>query len=300
MEAIREQVMTTTAVDGIKYPKVAPKVKAMAELWHAAATKKKAKQCWTGLLESEDISALVHFDTTADLVDLRKLAKHCSLYSQGWGKLMRGRAAALGRLREIHRKSQKQNINSFSQRTILENFENDQGNLNNEESHQEIFFTQESSKKSPPDNLITKYFEVQGADGAELSRTPSHIDSRKRKGVEHHADNYSGAGKRRQEGTQASMSSAHGMGTELFRPDGQTQETQPSSQGDKTQEEYMESHRMEHRKRKRQRDLSAQARGAMDMELSEEDRQAGDDEDDDLQDRPAKKREGIGTRGYWA
>jgi hypothetical protein len=50
------------------------------------------------------------------------------------------------------------------------------------------------------------------------------------------------------------------MGTELFRPDGQTQETQPSSQGDKTQEEYTESHRMKHRKRKRQRDLSAQAR----------------------------------------
>jgi hypothetical protein len=295
--------MTEVEAAGGRIPEMSKVPTKIAERWQEAAGRGKARQCWTGLLESEDISSLVQPDTIAELVDLRKLAKYCSIYSKGWGKLMRGRAAALGKIREDYRKSQKRKINSNSQQTNLENYENDRDSESIHETHREKILTRESSKKSHRGSSIAKYFPLQGGDGAELYRgegtelTNSQISivGRKRKGSGDPTKTGSGDSKRRHEGSQGIWSQLSVEDTELGITGERSKEAQAPTPEARVEEGGLETARMEHRRRKRGRDTARIAREGMDMELTDGAR--GESEDDgEPQEGPARKREGIGTR----
>jgi hypothetical protein len=303
MKEVRDQVMTEVEAAGGRIPEMSKVPTKIAERWQEAAGRGKARQCWTGLLESEDISSLVQPDTIAELVDLRKLAKYCSIYSKGWGKLMRGRAAALGKIREEYRKSQKRKINSNSQQTNLENYENDRDSESIHETHREKILTRESSKKSHRGSSIAKYFPLQGGDGAELYRgegtelTNSQISivGRKRKGSGDPTKTGSGDSKRRHEGSQGIWSQLSVEDTELGITGERSKEAQAPTPEARVEEGGLETARMEHRRRKRGRDTARIAREGMDMELTDGAR--GESEDDgEPQEGPARKREGIGTR----
>jgi hypothetical protein len=303
MAEVRKQVMAEVDAASGRIPEMSKVSTEIAERWQEAAGKGKARQCWTGLLESEDISNLVQPDTIAELVDLRKLAKYCSLYSKGWGKLMRGRAAALGKIREEFRKSQKRKINSISQQTILENYENDRDSGTIDESYRENFFTQESSTKSQRGSSIAKYFSLQGGDGAEPSRgevaelTNSQITvtERKRKGPYDPITAFSRGSKRRHEDPQGIWTPLSAEDTELGVTGERYQEAQALTPEARVGEGDLESARTGRRRSKRVRDTGGRACEGMDMELSDGDRGEGED-DVEQQEGPARKREGIGTR----
>jgi hypothetical protein len=100
MVAAREEVMRETAKKAAEVPKAAVQVVNMANQWRRAATRDKAINCWTGLIGSDDIDKLVPVRLEVEVKDLHKLAKYCSLYSKGWGTMMRTRAKALGAQRK--------------------------------------------------------------------------------------------------------------------------------------------------------------------------------------------------------
>jgi hypothetical protein len=303
MTEAREQVMAEVEAASGKFPAMSKIPTQIAERWQEAAGRGRARQCWTGLLESEDISDLVQPATMADLADLRKLAKYCSLYSKGWGKMMWGRAAALGKIRDDFRKSQKRKINSSFQQTNLENYEHDRDDRSIDETHQEKIFMQEPSTKSRRGSSITKYFPIQRGDGTELSRDedaePSNSQMskgvRKRKGSNDPNKAFSRDSKRRQEDTLGIWTQVSVEDTELGSTGERFQVARAPTPEARVEEGGLESASIGHRGRKRGRDTAGVAGEGMDMELSDGDR-GESEEDGDQQEGPARKREGIGTR----
>jgi hypothetical protein len=96
MVTARTEVLHETTKRAAAVPKAAVPVVNMANQWRRAATRDKSINCWTGLIGSDDVDRLVPARLEVEVKDLHKLAKYCSLYSKGWGTMMRTRAKALG------------------------------------------------------------------------------------------------------------------------------------------------------------------------------------------------------------